>query len=149
MAISTRYARNATEAEEPIIHGYPPPAQVMGVLMNSIFLDLLDHDAVRLERLNQLLEALPPEQRDGFKPVKLLTLRPSVDLGKLANEYEAKLPRAFRFFTRGLGTQETRSPDFLSLVMFQPDYLTKLMEVGEADAAARADDIAEFLRDDE
>ncbi|MBT4438055.1 MAG: patatin [Gemmatimonadales bacterium] len=149
MAISTRYDRSATEAEEPTIQGYPPPAQVMGVLMNSIFLDLLDTDAVRLERLNQLLSGLPPERRAGFNPVKLLTLRPSVDLGKLAYEYEPKLPKAFRFFTRGLGTQQTRSPDFLSFVLFQPDYLMKLMEVGETDAAARADDIAEFLRDNE
>jgi NTE family protein len=148
MAISTRYERSAEEAEEPTVYGYPPPAQVMGVLMNSIFLDLLDHDTVRLERLNQLLDSLPPEHRDGFKPVKLLTLRPSMDLGKLAYEYESQLPKAFRFFTRGLGTKQTRSPDFLSLVLFQPDYLTKIMEVGEADAAARADDIAEFLRDD-
>ena len=50
--------------------------------------------------------------------------------------------------TRGLGTRETRSPDILSMLMFQHDYLTRLMEIGEADADARADDIAAFLADD-
>jgi NTE family protein len=79
--------------------------------------------------------------------VKLLVMRPSRDLGKLANDYEARLPKAFRFFTRGLGTRETRSPDFLSLVMFQPDYLRALIETGERDAEARADEIATFLND--
>ncbi|MEQ9397611.1 MAG: patatin-like phospholipase family protein [Longimicrobiales bacterium] len=145
LAISTRYARTAQEADEPIVHGYPPPAQVVGVLMNSIFLDLLDHDALRLERLNQLLEHLPEDQRVGLRPIDLFIHRPSTDLGKLANQYEAQLPRAFRFLTRNLGTRETRSPDFLSLVMFQPDYLRALMEIGEADAEAQADRIRAFI----
>jgi NTE family protein len=148
MAISTRYERSASEADEPTVQGYPPPAQVMGVLMNSIFLDLLDHDATRLELMNRLLEALPEEKRAGLRPVKLLVLRPSVDLGKLANDYEAKLPRGFRFLTRGLGTRQTRSPDFLSLVLFQPDYLRALMDIGESDAEARSDQIAAFLSED-
>jgi NTE family protein len=148
MAISTRYHRDAEDAEEPTIPGYPPPAKVVGLLMNSIFLDLLDHDAVRLERLNQLVASVPPEDRDGVRPVKLLTLRPSMDLGKLAYEYESQLPKAFRFFTRGLGTQQTSSPDFLSFVLFQPDYLKKLIEVGQADAEARSEQIADFLQDE-
>jgi NTE family protein len=119
----------------------------MGVLMNSIFLDLLDQDAFRLERLNRLLSRVPPDEREGLRHVKLLVLRPSVDLGKLANQYEPQLPRAFRFMTRGLGTRDTSSPDALSLILFQPDYLSRLIEIGEADAEARADEIAEFLQE--
>ena len=145
LAISARYPRSAAEADEPTIRGYPPPAQVLGVLMNSIFLDLLDADALRLQRLNQLLETVPEENRLGLRPVELLVLRPSVDLGVLAHRYESQLPTAFRFLTRGLGTRETRSPDFLSLVLFQPDYLKALVELGEADAEARAREISAFL----
>jgi len=145
IAISTRYERSATEADEPVIYGYPPPAQVAGVLMNSIFLDLLDYDALRLERLNRLIERLPQEERLNLRPVKLLVLRPSMDLGKLATDYEARLPRAFRFLTRGLGTHQTRSPDFLSLVLFEPTYLRSLVEMGEADGTARIEEVAAFL----
>ena len=139
------WAEGPDEADETAIHGYPPPAQVAGVLLNSIFLDLLDNDALRLERLNQLLAMLPPEHRAGLEPVKLLVLRPSQDLGKLASQFEAQLPRSFRFLTRGLGTRETKSPDILSFVLFQPDYLRTLMEIGEADADARIEEIAHFL----
>jgi len=146
LAISTRYARSSAEADRPAVYGYPPPAQVVGVLMNAIFLDLLDADALRLDRFNRLLEALPEERRIGLRPVRLLVVRPSVDLGILANRYEARLPRAFRFLTRGLGTRQTRSPDFLSLILFQPDYLKALMEIGESDAEARAEEIAAFLQ---
>lgn len=145
LAISTRYNRTAAEAEIPVVSGYPPPAQVLGVLMNSVFLDLLDQDALRLERLNRLLEQLPPEERNGLRTVQLLTLRPTIDLGRLANEFEPKLPKTFRFLTRGLGTRETTSPDFLSLVLFQPDYTCRLMDLGEADAEARSAEIDAFI----
>jgi NTE family protein len=145
IAVSTRYSASSTEEEERTVNGYPPPAQVMGILLNSIFLDLLDHDALRMQHLNQLISNLPEDQRHDLKEVKLLTLRPSSDLGKMAGKYESELPRAFRFLTRGLGTKETRSPDFLSLVLFQPEYLRTLIELGEKDAEARATEIEAFL----
>ena len=72
-------------------------------------------------------------------------LRPSQDLGRIANAYEPELPRAFRFLTRGLGTRETRSNDMLSLVMFQADYVKQLIALGEADAEARLPEIRRFL----
>ena len=145
LAISTRYARRESEFEEHEVEGYPPPAQVLGTLLNALFLDQFDADALRLQRINDLLDKLPPSTRDGMRRIELLVVRPSRDLGKLANQYEAQLPRAFRFMTRGLGTRETRSNDVLSLVMFQHDYLSKLMELGEADAEAQLPRIEAFL----
>lgn len=145
LVISTRRARSRTEADAPTIKGYPPPVQIAGVLMNAIFLDLLDEDALRLSRVNQLLSGLDPEERQGMRPIRLLTLRPSVDLGRLAGKFEPQLPRAIRYMTRGLGTRHTETPDFLSLIMFQPDYLHELMRVGEADAEAREADLAALL----
>lgn len=145
IAVSTRYARSRDEADRPVITGYPPPAQVAGVLYNAIFLDQLDGDALELRRINDLIARLPESERDGFRHIDLLLLRPSVDLGRLANDYEPELPRPFRFLTRGLGTRETRSNDMLSLVMFQGDYVRRLLDLGEADAAARIADIRRFL----
>ncbi len=146
IAVSTRYARSREQADRPAITSYPPPAQVAGVLFNAIFLDQLDGDALEMRRINDLIERLPESQRDGFRRIELLMLRPSIDLGQLANEYEPELPRAFRFLTRGLGTRETRSNDMLSLVMFQGDYVRRLIDLGEADASARLGEIRQFLR---
>ena len=146
IAVSTRYERSREEADRPAVVGYPPPAQVAGVLYNAIFLDQLDADALNMQQLNQLVERLPEGQRDGLRHIDLLVLRPSEDLGRLANAYEPQLPRAFRFLTRGLGTRETLSNDLLSLVMFQNDYVNRLIGMGEADAAARLSDIRRFLR---
>lgn len=149
LAISTRYDRDQQEADRPEVLGYPPPAQVMGSIMNSVFLDLIDQDALRLERLNRLLERLPEGEREGLRSIRLLILRPSVDLGRLANEFEPQLPKAFRFLMRGLGTKKTESPDFLSLLLFQPDYLSRLIEIGEADAEARSEEIDAFILDEQ
>jgi len=148
IAVSTRYARTREEADRPAVTGYPPPAAVAGMLYNAIFLDQLDADALQLQMLNGLLVNLPESQRNGLRHIDLLLVRPSIDLGRLANEYEPELPRAFRFLTRGLGTRETRSNDILSLMMFQTDYVRRLIELGEADAAARLPEIRRFLGDD-
>ena len=145
VAVATRYARTREEADRPSVAGYPPPAQVAGVLYNAIFLDQLDSDALQLQQINALVSRLPESERDGLRHIDLLMLRPSKDLGRLANEYEPELPPTFRFLTRGLGTRETRSNDMLSLMMFQTDYVRRLIELGETDAAAKRDEIARFL----
>ncbi len=145
LAISTRYARSSEEAAAPATNGYPPPAQIAGNLMNSVFLDLLDQDLERADRFNQMLEKIPPEDRGDMRILEIEVLRPSVDLGKLSAQYEAKLPGAFRFLTRGLGTRKTTSPDYLSLLMFEPTYLRELIRIGEEDAEQRLDDIARLI----
>ena len=145
IAVSTRYDRSQAEANQPLIRGYPPPAQVLSILYNAVFLDLIDQDVVRLQRMNWVLRKLPPQERDGMRVVNILVLRPSRDLGKLSRDYESLLPGFFRFMTRGLGTRQTASPDILSLLMFQADYLGRLIELGEADAEARSAEIDTFL----
>jgi NTE family protein len=147
LAIATRHESSTDEMPASGPAAYPPPAQVMGVLLNAVFLDLVDQDAVRLERLNRLLERLPAEDRLGMRPVRLLHVRPSEDLGALAAEFEPRLPRAFRFLTRGLGTREQRSPDLLSMLMFQGDYLGRLIDMGEQDAKWMAPQLEAFFED--
>jgi NTE family protein len=148
LAISTRYARSAEEAGRPETSGYPPPAQIAGNLMNAVFLDLLDQDLERAEKFNRLLARMPPAERGDLRILDIEVLRPSVDLGRLSADYENELPGAFRFLTRGLGTRETTSPDYLSLLMFEPAYLQRLIEIGEADAEARLDDLVRLVSED-
>ena len=145
LALSTRYPRSRREADQPSLDGYPPPAQIAGNLMNSIFLDLLDQDVLRLEQLNRLLRRLPPGDRRGLKPIDIRVVRPSRDLGKLSAGFEPRLPRGFRLLTRGLGTRESKSPDFLSLLMFQGEYMQELMALGERDAEAFRGEVEELI----
>ena len=147
LVVSTRYEPSPAEADEPDVAGYPPAAQIIGVLMNAIFLDTLDRDALMMDRLNALLEALPRRKRSGLRPVRLLLVRPSQDLSKLAAAYEVPLRGALGLLTRGLGTGETRSPDWLSMLLFEEAYLKKLVELGYEDAHRQRDRVEAFLFD--
>ena len=145
LGVSNRYPRSRSEANEPAVQGYPPAAQIIGILMNSVFIDALDQDAVTLNRVNKLVKELPAQKRHGMRPVELLQLRPSVDLGRLAHDYEKEIPNAFRFLTTGLGTMKTESPDWLSVLLFESGYIDRLLDIGYHDARRQHDRIARFL----
>jgi NTE family protein len=145
LAISPRRNRGLVKLDPEDADRYPPPAQILGILMNSIFLDMLDHDAERMDRLNSLIERVPPEQRNGLRPIKLFNIRPTADLGKLAREFERELPRGFRYLTRGWGTKQSQGSDALAMLLFEAEYTRRLVEIGEADGEARLDEFSEFL----
>ena len=46
---------------------------------------------------------------------------------------------------RSLGTRETNTSGFLSMVMFQPDYAQRLIEIGEADGEAWLEGIRDLV----
>jgi NTE family protein len=126
---------------------YPPAAQLIGLLLNSIFLDNLDVDAERLRRINYLLTRVPESRRWLLteKEVKLLVLRPSSDIGRVATEYERSMPASVRYLIRGLGTRRVASSDLVSYLLFESDYLARLIALGERDAERNWLKIRRFL----
>ena len=143
LSINTRAAGSTAPDDGP---GYPPTSRVLGTLMNAVFLDVLDRDAKTLRRINALLAATPPAEWGGFRPVDLLVIRPSVDLAELASGYEPLLPPSMRVAVGGIGGRDaTASPDWLSMLLFDSDYVGRLVALGEADVAARADEVRAFL----
>lgn len=146
LTISTRRRPARIHVDASLSRRYPSPAQVFGVLYNSVFLDLIDEDILRLKRVNRLLANVAPEKRADMRQVGIMVIRPSQDLRTLVRELEPRLPSFIRYLTRGLGTREATSPDFLSLFMFQPDYIRRLIELGEADAESQASRVEAFLR---
>jgi len=145
LGVSTRQLASRHELETTRPRGYPQPAQVIGVLFNAVFLDNLEQDEIHMRRINRLLTAGGFEARGRQHHVEIEVVRPSTNLGKLAHEFEPRLPRAFRFLTRRLGTRSQASPDLVSMLMFQNDYLCRLIEHGEADARRRAADIERLI----
>ncbi len=142
-------ARGATDDGKTEV--YPPAAQLIGLLLNSIFLDNLDVDAERLRRINYLLGRVPESRRWMLteKEVKLLVLRPSSDIGRVAADYERSMPASVRYLIRGLGTRRISSSDLVSYLLFESDYLSKLIELGERDAERNWLQIRRFLDPDE
>lgn len=145
IAMSTGYQQTSDEARAPEISGYPPAAQVLSQLVNAVFLDAIDEDVLRMERMNSLLRNMDERSRQGLRPIDLLVLRPSIDLGKLAAQYESYLPRNLKLMFRALGVKETDSPDFVSMLMFEPHYTRHIIDIGEHDVEQRLDELRVFL----
>lgn len=146
LAVSSRYSSPA-QADDAEPGPYPSTARILGLMLNSIFLDQLDADAERLERVNELLQRVDPKQRWRIpeREVELLVLRPSRDIGRMAALYEHKLPRALRHLVRGLGTRRGSGSDLLSYLLFVPEFLSDLIELGERDAEMNRARISRFI----
>jgi NTE family protein len=144
VAISTSIEPGQCEADRPT-DDYPPPATILSVLLESVFIDMLDSDAAQLRRMNRLIEKHPKSQELGLRRVDALVLRPSQDLSVIATEFENELPRTLRHFIRGLGSRETNRSDVIATLLFQPLFIRKMFEIGERDGNRRAAEIGEFL----
>lgn len=140
-------ARRPTHAVPPSVE-YPTSGLVLGLLLHSVFLDALDADAERLERVNRLLDVLPSGivVPDNQRRVDLFVLRPSQDLGALAVESADRLPMRLRRILRGMGGRRRGSSDFLSYLLFDPPYTNRLYDLGRADGLAQWPAIEQFLR---
>lgn len=146
LVVSTHYEFPGKPAARPKFEGPPTPAVILGALYDAVFLDHLDQDALQLERINFLLRKLKPEDRHELREVKAIVIRPSADLGKMANEFEKELPRTFRHLMRRFGSKQTNEQDLVSTVMFHREYIARLLQLGEEDAAMHASKLAMFLK---
>ena len=144
VAISTSTEPGQSEANRPTKE-YPPPVTVLSVMLDSVFLDMLDSDASQLRRMNQLVTEYPKCGELGLRRVEALIIRPSQDLGVIATEFEQELPRTLRHIVRGLGSQETNRSDLIATVLFQPRFIRTMLEIGERDGIRRAGEIAAFF----
>jgi NTE family protein len=125
---------------------YPSLARILGVTLNSLLYGHTEFDAEQLRRITGLVRACPNEATAGFRPVELFLVRPSEDLGRLAADYEHKLPRALRYLTRGLGTADENSTDLLSTLLFDGAYTERLIESGRRDADRQIEALVRFVR---
>lgn len=132
--------------EEGLATSYPSPGQVAGVMLNAVFLDLLDFDALQMQRINDLLRRIPQQNWGNQRQVDVMVLRPQQDLGQIARQSQPEMPGAFRFFSGGFGGRDEPTADALSMVNFEPGYVGQLIAFGEQDTHERMDEIEAFLR---
>lgn len=153
--------------------GHPPSlGQVLGRVMNSIFLDRIQYDMEQLERINRLIDwgedlygkdflrdlnAMLHRKKirgdianRGLKRLKVLRIRPTEDIGELFSHcYQRGKDRHLtsfeKFLVRFLDVDPSGGIDFLSYISFMPEYLKKLLELGFEDARRHHDELKEFL----
>jgi NTE family protein len=152
VAIGIRYARTTAQTvslNREVCAESVSIAQIGGVLMNALFLDSLDNDLERLQRINRTLGFISVEMRaqhpDMLRRIPALSLRPSQDLGRLAADEYRRFPGMLRYLLRGIGATGDAGWDLLSYLAFQPGYVGKLMELGYDDTIARRAEIEAFF----
>jgi NTE family protein len=53
-----------------------------------------------------------------------------------------------KLLVRALGVKETDSPDFISMLLFEPTFTRRIIDLGEADVHGRLAEIRAFLGED-
>jgi NTE family protein len=124
-----------------------PLSQILGVLMNAVFLDSLEPDIERVERVTEMLDRIQRPADSHLRPVHILLLQPSQDLASLAADQVMRFPRTLRFLLKGLGVSQNGGADLLSYLAFEQQYIERLVTLGYEDTRARFDEIREFVGD--
>ncbi len=154
------------------LRGHEPAlGQVLGRVMNSIFLDRTQYDLEQLERINRIvdwaemlhgknflkdLNRMIKRQNirgdianRGLKRLKVLRIRPSEDIGELFSHsfrhHRENLSAFEKFLVRFLDIDPSGGVDFLSYISFMPEYLKKLLDLGFEDARKHHSELKEFL----
>jgi NTE family protein len=141
------------DGDRPAPTGFPSLAQIAGHAMNSIFLDALEVDLERLQRINRTLDLIPREILDTarypLRQVEFKVIRPSIDLEKIAAAHASELPRTIRMLLRTVGGLQRNASTLLSYLLFERGYCRELIRLGFDDTMSRKDELLAFLQDRE
>lgn len=133
----------------------PPPhspsiAHIVGHLLNSAFIDSLESDIERLDRINELVTLIPENVRekneDDLRIIDRLVVFPSEELDGIAASHEKSLPSSLRFFLRMTGGTEGGGGSIAaSYLLFSGPFVEALIALGYRDALWNREDIVRFL----
>ena len=173
VVISVRHARSVREvaaveaADHAEMHNLSP-VFLVGKLLNALLLDPVQYDLQVLDRVNQMMEVLEEtlsaedlerfhrvwvrHRGTPYRRIKTLTFTPSRDLGRLAAEYirsslnTKELSSIARYLLERVSRDAPEAEaDWASYMLFDGGFAHELIEIGRADARARADQIREFF----
>ncbi len=138
-----------TPAQRVKMQGYPSLAQIAGHALDSIFLDSLEVDIERVQRINNTIRLIPREVREKhnvqLREVDVLVISPSEDIDRIAANHFHELPRSIKFLLRGLGSSRRGGATLTSYLLFEPAYCRALISLGYQDTMARRDEILKFM----
>ncbi len=138
-----------TLPERVKVEGYPPPAQIAGHVMSSIFLDSLDVDLERLQRINNTIRLIPKKRLESnhmpLRRVESMVISPSIEINQIAEQHALALPRTIRLFYGAIGATGRDGSALLSYVLFEEPFCRALIELGHRDTMLRKAEILQFL----
>jgi NTE family protein len=137
------------QAERVRIESHPSLAQIAGHALNSIFLDSLEVDLERLQRINRTIEMIPPEalERSNYPlhHVDFRVITPSEELERIAVTHAGELPLTIRTLLHTVGALRRSGANLLSYLLFERSYCRALIRLGYQDTMARKDELTAFF----
>ncbi len=168
--IRLKSGKGHTPLLSPFATAQPSPSFLIGKLFNALFLDQLDYDLERVDRINRILEdgemtfgkdfgkrlseTTVKHRGQKWQKVDTLVIGPSQDLGAIAAEtirdrkFRKEMPFIWRFIMRFLDSGRPEEADLLSYLLFDGHYCSRLIELGYKDAADIHGDIERFFASD-
>lgn len=128
---------------------YPSLAQIAGHILDSIFLDSLEADLERLERINRTVDIIPTrhlkKSEIPLRKVEAFVLAPSLDISELAQDYVYELPRTIRYLLKGIGAMNKQGTGLASYLLFEKGYCRELIRLGYTDAMEEREMLETYL----
>jgi len=128
---------------------YPTIGQVTGYMLDTIFMDALDADIERMNRLNHILSECGEryiEYEDAtLQPIDFLVVEPSLDIREIAELHARDFPRSVRLLLKALGALTHEGRPLLSYLLFESAFCQELIELGYRDGMNMRIQISEFL----
>ncbi|WP_372865242.1 patatin-like phospholipase family protein [Spongiibacter sp.] len=127
----------------------PAFGQIIGQLLNSAFIDSIETDIERLERVNELLALIPDENLQSMGrellPVECLVISPSEDIDSIADDHIKELPRSLRTFMGRTGSNRGGNVNIASYLLFTDEFCAKLIDLGYRDGLSQEQELRAFL----
>jgi NTE family protein len=128
---------------------HPSLAQIAGHALNSIFLDSLEVDLERLQRINRTIKMIPLETLESshypLHHVDFRVITPSEEPERIAVTHADELPHTIRALLFMVGGLRRSGANLMSYLLFERSYCRALIRLGYQDTIARKDDLTAFL----
>ncbi len=129
------------------VDDYPSLAKIAGHALDSIFLDSLEVDIERLNRINKTIDLVPEQVRHhmSMQHIYVLNISPSQSIEKIAGRYARQLPFPIRLLLSSVGAMRRNASNLVSYLLFEKEFCRALIDLGYQDAMNRKDEIMAFL----
>lgn len=144
--------KDDSDDEQPIAPSHRPTlGQISGYVLDTLFLNSLNSDIERMERMNDTLRESQKfntsltGSNEKLNIIEHTVISPSKDIADIAIKHYQNLPRAFRIALKFLGMSKKNSRRFISYLMFNAQFCQELIELGYHDAMKQKADLQDYL----
>ncbi len=132
---------------ELLMHGEIGIANILGGMLNGLFLDNLDRDIEMVNHMNDIARLLSmwKKRHSPWRPIETFHLRPSFDIAAAAQAQYNTMPALLRMLLNSMGAKH-HSGDLLSFLLFEPGFTRELITLGYQDTLEKAVEVQKFFK---